>query len=49
MVSSEYPRPMVTVDVVIFTLRENDLQVLLIRRRNPPSPGCGQSPEDLWT
>ena len=31
-----HPRPAVTVDVVIFTLRENDLQVLLIKRRHPP-------------
>lgn len=33
---SQYERPSVTVDVVIFTLREHDLQVLLIRRKNPP-------------
>jgi 8-oxo-dGTP diphosphatase len=26
----------VTTDVIIFTLRSNDLQVLLIRRKNPP-------------
>ncbi len=44
MASSEYPRPMVTVDVVIFTLRENDLQVLLIRRRNPPFAGMWAIP-----
>jgi 8-oxo-dGTP diphosphatase len=29
----------VTVDVVIFTLREGDLQVLLIKRKNPPFEG----------
>jgi len=40
----EYPRPMVTVDVVIFTLRENDLQVLLVRRRNPPFAGMWAIP-----
>ena len=34
-------RPSVTVDVVIFTLREGSLQVLLVRRRRPP---C----EDMW-
>lgn len=42
--TGEYPRPMVTVDVVIFTLRENDLQVLLIRRRNPPFAGMWAIP-----
>ncbi len=31
-----YDRPSVTVDVVIFTLRDQDLQVLLIRRKHPP-------------
>lgn len=44
MALNEYPRPMVTVDVVIFTLRENDLQVLLIRRRNPPFAGMWAIP-----
>jgi 8-oxo-dGTP diphosphatase len=34
-------RPLVTVDVAIFTLRDNDLQVLLIRRKRPP---C----QDMW-
>lgn len=33
---ADYPRPSVTVDVIIFTLRAGDLQVLLIRRGNPP-------------
>ncbi len=32
----DYPRPSVTADVVIFTLRENDLHVLLIKRGHPP-------------
>lgn len=44
MAPNEYPRLMVTVDVVIFTLRENDLQVLLIRRRNPPFAGMWAIP-----
>lgn len=44
MATSEYPRPMVTVDVVIFTLRENDLQVLLVRRQNPPFAGMWAIP-----
>ncbi|MSP13246.1 MAG: NUDIX hydrolase [Chloroflexi bacterium] len=29
-------RPAVTVDVVIFTLLDNDLKVLLVKRRSPP-------------
>ncbi len=29
----------VTVDIVIFTLREGDLQVLLVKRKNPPFEG----------
>ena len=32
----EYPRPSVTVDVVIFTIAEDDLKVLLIRRGGEP-------------
>jgi 8-oxo-dGTP diphosphatase len=32
----DYPRPSVTVDVIIFTLNEGDLQVLLIQRGLPP-------------
>jgi 8-oxo-dGTP diphosphatase len=39
-----YPRPSVTVDVIIFTLREGDLQVLLIKRRNPPFEGMWAIP-----
>ena len=39
--SEEEERPLVTVDVVIFTLREGSLQVLLVRRRRPPW-------EDMW-
>ena len=38
---SECERPLVTVDVVIFALRDGDLQVLLVRRRGWP---C----QDLW-
>ncbi len=40
----EHPRPLVTVDVVIFTLREEVLQVLLIRRKNPPYAGMWAIP-----
>ena len=32
----EYPRPAVTVDIILFTFAENDLQVLLIERKHPP-------------
>lgn len=35
----EYPRPAMTVDIVIFSLRENRLQVLLIRRADEPFAG----------
>ncbi len=40
----EYPRPALTVDVVIFTLREEKLQVLLIQRANPPFEGMWALP-----
>ncbi len=33
---SKYERPSVTVDIVIFTIRDNDLKVLLIKRKLPP-------------
>jgi 8-oxo-dGTP diphosphatase len=39
-----YQRPQVTVDVVIFTLRSSDLQVLLVRRRRPPHEGMWAIP-----
>ena len=35
----EYPRPVVTVDLVIFTIAGNDLKVLLIRRGGEPFKG----------
>jgi 8-oxo-dGTP diphosphatase len=41
MYSYEYPRPAVTVDIIIFTLRESKLQVLLVQRGHPPF-------EDAW-
>jgi 8-oxo-dGTP diphosphatase len=37
-------RPLVTVDVVIFTLRDASLQVLLVRRRRPPCEGMWAIP-----
>jgi 8-oxo-dGTP diphosphatase len=44
MPTCDYPRPMVTVDVVIFTLRQQSLQVLLVRRRHPPFEGMWAIP-----
>ncbi|MBX3280328.1 MAG: NUDIX hydrolase, partial [Acidobacteria bacterium] len=35
----DYPRPSVTVDLVILTIAENDLKVLLIRRGQDPFAG----------
>ncbi|MEA3340574.1 MAG: NUDIX domain-containing protein, partial [Chloroflexota bacterium] len=40
----DYPHPSVTVDVVIFTLREDDLQVLLIKRAHSPCEGAWAIP-----
>ena len=34
-----HPHPAVTTDIVLFTIREERLQLLLIRRRNPPFQG----------
>lgn len=36
---SNFPRPSVTVDLVIFTVVDRDLQVLLVRRGEPPFKG----------
>ncbi len=40
----EYPRPSVTVDLVIFTIADNDLKVLLIRRGGEPFKNCWALP-----
>ncbi|GIV79135.1 NUDIX hydrolase [Litorilinea aerophila] len=32
----EFPRPAVTVDIILFTFKDNQLQVLLIQRNHPP-------------
>ena len=40
----EYPRPAVTVDVVMFSMLENDLAVLLIRRKSAPFKGAWALP-----
>lgn len=34
--SYEYPRPSVTVDIILFTFREDQLKVLLVRRNHAP-------------
>lgn len=39
-----YPRPALTVDIVVFTLRENLLQVLLVQRANEPFAGIWALP-----
>ena len=40
----DHPRPSVTVDIIVFTLREEDLQVLLIKRKHPPFEGMWAIP-----
>ena len=37
--SYEYPHPAVTTDIVIFTIRQHELKVLLIKRAMPPHQG----------
>lgn len=41
---SARPRPMVTVDIVILSLRDGALQVLLVRRKHPPFEGAWAIP-----
>jgi 8-oxo-dGTP diphosphatase len=41
---ADYPRPSVTADVIIFTLRDDDLNVLLIRRKLAPFQGMWAIP-----
>lgn len=40
----EYPRPMVTVDAVVFLCEEGRRNVLLIQRANDPYKGCWALP-----
>jgi 8-oxo-dGTP diphosphatase len=42
--ASEYERPSVTVDVVVFTLRRGELQVLLVQRKHWPHKGMWAIP-----
>jgi 8-oxo-dGTP diphosphatase len=41
---TNYPRPSVTVDLVIFTVRDTDLKVLLVKRKGHPYKGCWALP-----
>jgi 8-oxo-dGTP diphosphatase len=40
----DYDRPSVTVDIVIFTVKDNDFKVLLIKRKAPPFAGMWAIP-----
>src|SRR5436190_23675086 len=40
----DYPRPAVTVDLVLFALDRDALKVLLIRRKHDPFAGCWAFP-----
>lgn len=44
MYTYSYPRPALTVDIVVFTLRDNRLQVLLIQRNEEPFAGMWALP-----
>lgn len=44
MFTYPHPRPALTVDIVVFTLRENRLQVLLIQRGSDPYEGMWALP-----
>ena len=44
MPRDDHPRPSVTVDVIIFTLRGDDLQALLVRRKHAPFEGMWAIP-----
>lgn len=40
----QYERPSVTADVILFTVKDDDLKVLLIRRQRPPFAGQWATP-----
>ncbi|MBW3544727.1 MAG: NUDIX hydrolase [Bacteroidetes bacterium] len=40
----DYPRPAVTVDALVFWLQPQDLQLLLIKRKQDPFKGCWALP-----
>jgi 8-oxo-dGTP diphosphatase len=40
----EYPHPAVTTDIALFTVRDDQLSILLIRRRAEPFQGCWALP-----
>jgi 8-oxo-dGTP diphosphatase len=40
----QYPRPAVTVDIVLIRATKTDLEVLLIQRGHPPFEGCWALP-----
>lgn len=42
--AEDFPRPSVTVDIVVFTILDADLKVLLIRRENHPFKGAWALP-----
>lgn len=44
MYSYTHPRPALAVDIVVFRLEENQLQVLLIQRAQEPFAGCWALP-----
>ena len=47
MYTYEYPRPALTVDIVAFSLQENNLSVLLIQRKKEPFLGMWALPGGL--
>ena len=42
--SSKYDKPSVTVDMIIFSVADDDLKVLLIKRKRPPCAGMWAFP-----